>query len=193
MTASRNTKSPPTSAQGFQFTAFLLLALLLSSLTQLLPAGAVPGWSRSGRSAMAVFWPQGWGFFADEPTADLEMALTAGDGDRLIAVPQVQQDLRTRWGLSRSGYARYVELGNLGSLVPAHGWLDCTGLTPSACRDAALRTPLVRVPNRTARPTLCGHLLIVVVSPVRWTADTRLWQSDWKILRAANSSVACGG
>ncbi|MFC8721631.1 SdpA family antimicrobial peptide system protein [Kitasatospora sp. NPDC057198] len=193
MTESQATASPPSSAQGFQFTAFLLLVVLLASLIQVLPAWSTPGWMQAGRSAMAVLWPQGWGFFADEPSASTAKAFTVGDGAEPIAVTQLQLDHRTAWGLSRSAYARYVELGNLSALVAAHDWLDCAHLAPSACRNAALHAPLVQISNLTAHPTFCGHLLIVVANPARWTTDTRLWQSDWKILRAVNGDVKCAG
>ncbi|MGW4694780.1 SdpA family antimicrobial peptide system protein [Kitasatospora cineracea] len=186
-----STKPPLTSTQGFCFTAFLILVVLLASLTQLLPARAIPGWLRQGRSSVAAVWPQGWSFFADEPSANTEVAFAVGDGDQPIAVTRLQLDRRTAWGLSHSGYSGYVELGNLTDLVATSDWLDCTDLSPTACTAAVLRTALVHIPNRTAHPTLCGHVLITVQSPERWTADTQQWQSSWKIIRAVNGEVTC--
>jgi hypothetical protein len=99
----------------------------------------------------------------------------------------------TDWGLSRSAYALDVELGSLSSQVAAGDWLNCAQLAPTACEDAALLAPVVRSLNRTAHPTFCGHALIAVETPVRWTADTRLWQGNWKITKIVNSEIKCAG
>ncbi|MFE0458746.1 SdpA family antimicrobial peptide system protein [Kitasatospora sp. NPDC058965] len=191
--AQRGAAATSQSAQGFYFTASLLLVILLASSTQLLPARLVPGWLRTERASTRVMWPQGWGFFADQPTADANAAFSVGDDGQLTAVTQLQMTRSTDWGLSRSAYARHVELGILSSQVASGDWLDCTELTPVACKSMALHTPMVRSLNHTSHPSFCGHLLISVESPVRWTTNTPLWQSEWKILRIVNAGIECAG
>jgi hypothetical protein len=51
--------------------------------------------------------------------------------------------------------------------------------------------PRTTVTNRTVDPAFCGHLLVAVTNPTRWTADTGAWLRDWKILRIANVDVTC--
>lgn len=191
--ARRGAATTSRSTQGFYFTAALLLVMLLTSSTQLLPARLVPGWLQTERASITVMWPQGWGFFAKQPTTDASVALFVGDGGQLTAAPQLQMAQSTDWGLSRSAYARYVELGNLTHQIAAGDWLDCTELTPAACRSMALRAPVVRSVNHTSHPSVCGHVLISVESPTRWTTNTRFWQSDWKIIRTVNSEIECAG
>ncbi|MEY9876806.1 antimicrobial peptide system SdpA family protein [Streptacidiphilus sp. MAP12-33] len=193
MTAQRGTATASRSAQGFCFTAALLLVMLLASSTQLVPARLLPGWLQAERESTRVVWPQGWSFFAEQPTTETSVALFVGHGGRLTAAPQLQMASATDWGLSRSAYARYVELANLTGQIAVGDWLDCSALTPADCRAAALRAPVVRTVNHTARPSICGHILLSAQTPVRWTANTRLWQSDWKILRIANGEIACNG
>jgi antimicrobial peptide system SdpA family protein len=179
--------------EGFYFTASLLAVMLLASCSQLLPARTLPSWLRAERASTAAVWPQGWDFFAKEPIADADVAFTVADGGHLPSAYQQQMSWFTDWGLSRSGAAQYVEMGNLTNQIPGGDWLNCTQLNVTICKDKALRSPLVQSINYTAHATLCGHLLVAVESPKRWTAETRLWQSNWKILRIVNTEVTCEG
>jgi antimicrobial peptide system SdpA family protein len=179
------------SAQGFCFTACVLLVVLVASLTQLAPARILPGWMRAERTSVNTLWPQGWNFFTDEPTAEVTAVFAVDSSGRLTEVNQLQMAAGANWGLRRPDLVQMVEIGDVSGRLPAGDWRSCAGSTPSQCADTALRQPLAAAVNPVRNPTVCGHVLIAVQSPQRWTDDTRAWMRDWKIIRIANSEVTC--
>ncbi|NUP50359.1 MAG: hypothetical protein HOW97_24075 [Catenulispora sp.] len=179
--------------QGFGFTACLLGMILLVSGLEWLPAGARPPGTEAGLESVADVWPQHWDLFAAEPEAPVTTAtMVAADGG-LTPVGQLQASTVSAGGLGRGAAARFVELGDLRNQVDGAAWSDCAALSPADCVAAALRRPPVARANPTAHPAVCGHVLLAVLSPRRWTADTADWTHQWKILRAVNTLVSCGG
>jgi len=183
--------SGATSEQGFYFTAGILLVILVVSVTQLLPSRFLPGWARSASGSVSVVWPQGWEFFVAEPTISVTVVFRTNSGDRLVVANELQMSPGTDWGLGRSELAQLVEIRKVSSQLPAGDWLSCVRSTPAECEKAALGRQPAHGVNDTSSPTLCGHLLITVESPVRWTGDTRLWQQSWKIVKIVNSEITC--
>jgi Sporulation delaying protein SdpA len=185
------TRGRTTSAQGFYFTACALLVLFTASIIQYLPVHVLPVFLQPERTAVATVWPQKWDFFAAQPTTDVDIAYRIGDGGVLDVLNQPQMAAATDWGLSQSGLAQFVELDDLVDGMSAADWHDCGSLTPSGCQAEVLRGPVLSLANRAGDPTVCGHVLLELESPERWTDDTRLWMSEWKIVRAVDAEVVC--
>jgi antimicrobial peptide system SdpA family protein len=181
------------STQGLIFTGCLLLLVFAVSLTQLLPASVLPPWSTSLSESLAAVWPQGWDFFAHEPDGDVVVAFAVGAQGQEVPANVKTMSSATDWGLNRAALAQYVEMGVLGGQVPDRDWLDCESMAPDQCRTAALRSPAVRLIDQSRSPTLCGHVLLTLSSPLRWTGDTQAWVADWKILKIVNAEVSCTG
>jgi len=186
-------KSGVSCTQGFSFTALLLVVLFLASAVQMVPARFLPGWAQSESTAVSAFWPQGWNFFANEPSGDLTVMFSVDSSGRLAVANQLQLSPASDWGLNRSKLAQAVEMENLSDQIPTGEWLGCALVTPSECETMALRQHAVDDPDRSRYPTLCGHHLIVTASPLRWTGDTRLWMNQWKILTIVNAEITCAG
>jgi Sporulation delaying protein SdpA len=180
-------------ARGLAFTGCLLLTLFLVSCTQFVSAaGGSPALSSTAAS-IAPIWPQGWAFFAAEPSGNVAVAFPAGPGGLRSPLNQREMSAAADWGLNRSAMAQDAEIFSLVALIPPGDRLTCGALTPAACAAAALRRPTAEIANRARPATVCGHLLLATVSPERWTGDTRLWMSEWKIETVSNAVVVCGG
>jgi antimicrobial peptide system SdpA family protein len=161
------------------------------SLTQLLPARWLPQRSSTIRTNLAAMWPQGWGFFAHEPDGDVPLAFRVDAQGQALATDQRMMSLNTLFGVNRAAFAQFAELDTVISQAPQRSWIDCTGLTPSQCRAAALRTPATSQNTAIHDPVLCGHVLVALGTPQRWTTDTKAWLEDWKILRILNTEIQC--
>ncbi|WP_267254430.1 SdpA family antimicrobial peptide system protein [Catenulispora rubra] len=137
-------------------------------------------------SAMSVLWPQGWNFYASEPTQTAVVAYRVGDGGGLTAVTVRQMSARTDLGLSRAGSAQLVELGNISAGLPRTAWQDCVGLDPQVCESRTLTRSRSFYRDATSHATLCGHTLIAVVDP-----DPGRLPNGWGIEECANVYVEC--
>jgi hypothetical protein len=129
------------------------LAFVLS-LFNLLPGGL----AGSRHDGYPVFWPQGWSFFANVPAGGAVVAYRLGEdgslGPRLTEPMSAAGDLH---GLSRSGYARIVELGKVTEAVPRDLWRTCD---PATCATGSEH--LVSVRNPLTSPVLCGRVALVL-------------------------------
>lgn len=178
-------------ARGLQFTGAALLTILIASLGQLVPGGNAMPRARQEAHTVAAVWPQGWNFFDDEPRGPVVQAFSVSSEGRVSALDQLQMGTSNMWGVSRNHLTRLVELNTVAGEVPADAWLDCAELTPSACIDRAVGSRRVAVSDTARNPSVCGHLLLAVESPARWTSNTRLWLDNWKILKIADVAVSC--
>lgn len=158
------------SRAGFQFTAGLLWTIFLASCLAWSPIATgtrtstvIGGLLHSAHSPLAVLWPQGWTFFAAEPTTPLYVAFRfSGDG-QVVEVSQARGGLRM--DMSDDRLAGVLEAEDLGAVVPQAAWLHCGTAGSSECEAEVLRRTATLVVNDTTAPSLCGHLLIALMSP----------------------------
>ncbi|MGF1425049.1 SdpA family antimicrobial peptide system protein [Kitasatospora sp. LaBMicrA B282] len=180
-----------TSAQGFWFTAATLFLLLVASASNYLPAWAVPSGMQSSRTAIGTFWPQGWGFFAHEPTASVYVAYRVEANGNISRIDERQFSGKNYWGLSNSSLAHFVELGEVATRVPSEDWLQCGADTPVVCKSHAVRSTILEIDLASSNRTLCGHVVLAMESPLRWTADARAWMNDWRVIEVVNLEITC--
>lgn len=178
-------------ARGFWFTGTILLIVFFFSATQAWPSDSAPVPVRTVALPLSAIWPQHWAFFAAEPQADIDVAYAVDGSGRTNALNLGPSAPGNDYGFGRSELGRFVEISVLADAVPATAWLTCGAATPFDCMKADLLEPAVVVADVAPTQTLCGHLLVAVESPLRWTDDTRLWLENWKVLEVANIEATC--
>lgn len=182
------------SERSFVFTAALIgVALLISLLSQHLPSRGEPRRLTAARTNLNAVWPQGWYFFAAEPSSETLIAYHVDDAGRSVVLNEQQFGARTDWGISRAGYAQYVEIADLASKISGGKWLSCARLTQARCREIAEQRTSGRLINGSRNPTLCGRTLLAVARPRGWLPLVDAWEREWKITRIASATLVCGG
>ncbi len=166
--------------------------MMAASLLQLSPQIKENRWLHPEARALSTFWPQGWTFFDSEPDADAYTAFSVTGENRVQPLNQLEMSANNAWGLSRGQLTQFVEINSAVEEVPVSAWLNCSALAPDACTSAGLALPIERLTDTARQPSLCGHYLLGIESPKRWTADTRQWMEHWKILKIANVEITCG-
>lgn len=158
------------SRTGFQFTAGLLWTIFLISCLAWSPLAtgtgkslAAGGLLNAAHSPLAVLWPQGWKFFATEPTTPLYVAFQLSSDGQVVEVSQARAGLGA--DVSDDRLAGVLEAEDLGTVIPQAAWVHCGTAGSSECEAEVLRRTTTAVVNNTTAPSLCGHLLIALMSP----------------------------
>jgi antimicrobial peptide system SdpA family protein len=177
--------------RGFLFTAAILFTGLLVTLASQLP-GLAPGWLTGQRPAYRALWPQGWSFFADAAAEDVLVVYRAGsDGASFPVVTRTLMSAANDWGLSRVAYVQILETRQIAEQVPGDRWTACHDSSADACLRNTLGAPAHEATNGSARPTICGPVILAVERPEPWSADRQAGQNPRSVARTASVRVRC--
>ncbi|WP_253957652.1 SdpA family antimicrobial peptide system protein [Paenibacillus oleatilyticus] len=112
---------------------------------------------------IALWFPQGWGFFSKNPREPQFRVLDLSDGSLLPAWPNNMP--ANLFGIKRFGRSQGIEAGLLVSMIPETSKEKCEE-SPYSCLKKADKT--LTLNNPTPNPTICGELGFVFQEPIPW-------------------------
>lgn len=115
--------------------------------------------------------PQGWGFFTKDPQERRLTIYRSEAGMGWEDFTQSNSSMDNKFGLSRFGRVRGLELGNL---LESHSdkldasWVECDSVNMDSCLESANSLTAVQIQNDYQIQTLCGSILLVQQAPNPW-------------------------
>jgi antimicrobial peptide system SdpA family protein len=114
---------------------------------------------------MALWLPQGWGFFTRDPREDRTWIFVRVNGAWKSAYLAPHARLSNLLGLDRASRGQGVEMGTFLKWMNGKSWARCHSRPTECLESIPVRAQL---DNKYPHPTLCGTIGLVQQKPVPW-------------------------
>lgn len=113
-----------------------------------------------------MFITQGWKFFTRNPREeDIKVFVNEGDSRWVSALVGPNASPSNFFGIKRDSRTQGIEIGLISTSIRNDQWSDCKEKLADCFTNATFAG---NISNPTAKPTLCGEVILVRQQPVPW-------------------------